>query len=422
MKNVVFKLKFNHPNKAKTPKLNVNHFKYICKRPWAVHNKGQDFCCFGKVSELGYNKFGDINDFSKVCSHIKEKSKNKTTFYKGIISLKEEDAVEKSFDNREKLEELLKNNANKIAKQMGIKTEDFDYVCSVHMEEGHPHIHFMAWDKNQEILRKEIGFKNIFNIRKTLTNYIFKEELQTLYDEKNKSSKNYKDFLKEALKDIDPLFEMTDEEFKEYSKELKSLDIDLNKGKVFNNKIDDRFTNEIIKDIYLLLKDLPQKGRLNYAFMPESVKNELNVISKKILASNIDIRRNFSNYIQSAKEITEFTTKNNKYINSSVNSAEDELLAFTGNQILDICKKIKQRESDIKKGDLEKTKKEIEEEQKNFEKEQILGLVSNLLNFMSKNQSKNKNMEKGKAESLQAKKDLAKKLENKSQIDRENER
>ena len=31
-------------------------------------------------------------------------------------------------------------------------------------------------------------------------------------------------------------------------------------------------------------------------------------------------------------------------------------------------------------------------------------------------------MEKGKAESLQAKKDLAKKLENKSQIDRENER
>lgn len=422
MKNVVFKLKFNHPNKSKTPKLNVNHFKYICKRPGAVHNKGQDFCCFGKLSELGYNKFGNINDFSKVCSYIKEKSKNKTTFYKGIISLKEDDALEKGFDSRKRWEEMIKNNVNKIAKQMGVKVEDFDYVCSVHMEEGHPHMHFMAWDKNQEILREEIGFKNIFNIRKSLTNYIFKEELQPLFDEKNKSNKNYKDFLKEALKEIDPLFEMTDEEFKEYSKELKSLDIDLNKGKIFNNKIDDKFINEIIKDIYLLLKDLPKKSRLNYAFMPKNVKNELDVISKKILASNIDIRRNFSNYVQSAKQITEFTTKNDKYINSSVNCAEDELLSFTGNQILNICKKIKQREFDIKKVDFEKTKKEIEEEQKNFEKEQILGLVSSLLNFMSKQESKNKNMEKGKSESLQAKKDLVKKLETKAWIDWENER
>ena len=72
MKNVVFKLGFNHPNKPKTPNLNQRYFDYICKRKMAIHNKGQNFCCFGKVSELGYKTFGDINDFEKVKKHIKE--------------------------------------------------------------------------------------------------------------------------------------------------------------------------------------------------------------------------------------------------------------------------------------------------------------------------------------------------------------
>ena len=100
MKNVVFKLSFNHPNKANTTKLNVNHFKYICTRSRAMYNDGQQFCCFGKVSNLGYNTFGEINDFDVIKNHIKEKSKSKTTLYKCVISLKEEDALQKNYDDR----------------------------------------------------------------------------------------------------------------------------------------------------------------------------------------------------------------------------------------------------------------------------------------------------------------------------------
>lgn len=422
MKNIVFKLKFNHPNKSKTPKLNVNHFKYICKRPRAVHNKGQSFSCFGKVAELGYNSFGDINDFGKMQNHIKEKSKNKTTFYKCVVSLTEEDALEKGFEQRIEWEKLMKYNSNKIAKQMGIKTEDFEYVCAVHMEKGHPHIHFMAWDKNQEILRESIPKNNFAKIRTELTNYVFKDELQNLYDSKNKSKEDYKTFIKNIMKELDPVFEVSNEEYKKYCEELKSLDIDLNTSKVFNINLDEKYISNIIKDIYLLRKDLPKTGRLNYAFMPENVKNQIDVISKKILASNIEVRRSFSNYIQSIKNITEFSSKNDKYISKNVKLAEDELLNFTGNQILNICKKINKREFNFRKEVFENTKKEIEEQQKNFERQEILGLVSNLINFMTKSENKNKNMQKGKAESIAFKKELVKKLENKSQINWENER
>ncbi|WP_250277597.1 MobP3 family relaxase [[Clostridium] colinum] len=422
MKNIVFKIKFNHPNKSKTPKLNVNHFAYICKRPRAVLNKGQDFCCFGKVSELGYSSFGDINQFNLIKNHIKEKSKNKTTFYKCVISLTEKDALKKGFDDREKWEQLIKNNSSKLAKQMGIKIENFEYVCSVHMEKGHPHIHFMAWDKNQEILRTNISKSNLAKIRTELTNYVFKDELQNFYNSKNKNKEDFKAFIKNIIKEIDPFFEISDEEYKKYTEELKSLDSDLNENKIFNIDLSKKYIREIMKDIYLLRKDLPKTGRLNYAFMPENIKNEINVISKKILASDIEVRKSFSNYIQSIKDITEFSIKDDKYISKSVKSAENELLTFTGNQILNICKKINKKEFNIRKEEFEKTKKEIEEQQKNFERQEILGLVTNLINFMTKNESKNKNIKKQNVDSIEAKKELAKKLENKSQIDWENER
>ncbi len=98
------------------------------------------------------------------------------------------------------------------------------------------------------------------------------------------------------------------------------------------------------------------------------------------------------------------------------------MLNFTGNQILNICKKINQKEFKIKRNEFEKIKEEIEEQQKNFERQEMLGLVTNLINFMTKRENKNKNMQKGKADSIVAKKELSKKLENKSQIDWENER
>ncbi|WP_317367391.1 MobP3 family relaxase [uncultured Tyzzerella sp.] len=419
MKNVIFKVRFNHPNKSKTPSLNARHFDYICKRPRAMHNDGQNFCCFGKVSEIGYSNFGNINEFDLIKKHILKKSKDKTTFYKCIISLKEEDAVEKGFENRNNWEELIKNNAKKLAKEMSIKIEDFEYVCSVHMEKGHPHMHLMAWDKNQEILRESIPKHNIYKIRRFLTNDVFKDDLQNLYDNKNKSKDNYKNFLKDMIKELDPTFTMTDEEYKKYDKELKTLDLDLNNSKIFNINLDDNYVSKIMKDIYLLRKDLPKTGRLNYAFMPENVKKEIDVISKKILASNIDVRKNFENYIKSMEDITKFSTKNEKYIDKSIKSAEDELLNFTGNQILNICKNINKKEFKIRKEEFEEYKKEKDEEQTNFEKQEMLSLLSNLISFMNKNESKNNNkfLKQNNENSLVAKKELAKKMENKSNIE-----
>ena len=412
MKDVVFKLKFNHPNKVNTPKLNINHFSYICKRLGAMYNEGQKFCCFGKVSNLGYDTFGEINDFQAIKNHIKEKSKNKTTFYKCVVSLIEEDALQKNYDSREAWEQLIKNNSSKLAKQMGIKVENFEYVCSVHMEKGHPHMHFMAWDKNQEILRTSIPKQNFANIRKYLTNYIFKDELQDIYNLKNESKKDYENSLKD-------MFDISDEDYRKILQEIKSFDEDMNESKIFNIALKDSCIENIMHEIYLLKNQLPRTGRLSYKFMPQDIKNHLDTISKKIIDDNLDVRTSFYKYIKSVKNVTEFSSRDEKYIDKNVKKAEDELLKFSGNQILKICKEINNKEFEYKK-------QEIEENKSKFENKQILGLMSNLINFMTREENKNKNKNKvsfrNKADNINAKKELAKKMQNKSQIDWENER
>ena len=151
--------------------------------------------------------------------------------------------------------------------------------------------------------------------------------------------------------------------------------------------------------------------------MPQDIKNHLDTISKKIIANNLEVRTSYYNYIKSIKDVTEFSSKNEKYIDKNVRQAEDELLKFAGNQILKLCKEFNQKEFEYKK-------EEFEQNQTEFENKQILDLMSSLINFMSREENKNKNKAsfRNKAESKEAKKELALKMQNKSQIDWENER
>ncbi len=370
MKDVIFKLRFNHPNSPKTPKLNENHFSYICKRARAMYNEGQDFCCFGKISEIGYSNFGSIDDFVKIKTHIREKSEEKTIFYKCIISLREEDALENGFNHRSRWEQLMKNNYSKLAKQLGIKIENFEYVCAVHIEKGHPHIHFMVWDKNQEILRINIPTDNFANIREFLTNDIFNNGLQSLSDSEN--SIEYVNYL-------DEFFNISNDEYDNILKELQSLDIDLNKSKLFNIKLEEKYVKQIFKEIKLLINDLAENEMLYYDYMPKQIKQQLNLISKKIINNNIELNASFIRYIKSIKNITKYNSKDEKYVEQNIKNYEDEVLIFASNQILKLCE-------EISKIDLF-----FVENQKQFENQQILNLVSNLMDFITKSENKNRN-------------------------------
>ena len=72
-----------------------------------------------------------------------------------------------------------------IATAMKIPPEDFRWYAAFHDEGNHPHVHMMAWSAkpNQAYLSKD----GIQQIKSTLTNQIFRQELLHVYEQKSKS-------------------------------------------------------------------------------------------------------------------------------------------------------------------------------------------------------------------------------------------
>ena len=102
-----------------------------------------------------------------------------------IISLKREDAARLGYDNAAAWRTLLRTHRNDIAAAMNIKPEDFRWYAAFHDEGNHPHVHMMAWSAKprQAYLNKD----GIRQIKSTLTNQIFQQELLHLYEEKSAS-------------------------------------------------------------------------------------------------------------------------------------------------------------------------------------------------------------------------------------------
>ena len=102
-----------------------------------------------------------------------------------IISLKREDAARLGYDNAAAWWTLLRAHRNDIAAAMNIKSEDFRWYAAFHDEGNHPHVHMMAWSATPG--QAYLNRNGIRQIKSTLTNQIFQQELLHLYEEKSAS-------------------------------------------------------------------------------------------------------------------------------------------------------------------------------------------------------------------------------------------
>ena len=145
--------------------------KYIALRPRAE-----------RLGEHGL--FGDVDavDLAAVTDELDHYTGNVWTH---IISLHREDAERLGYDHAEAWRTLLRTHRNDIAAAMNIKPEDFHWYAAFHDEGNHPHVHMMAWSAkpNQAYLSKD----GIRQIKSTLTNQIFRQELLHVYEQKSKS-------------------------------------------------------------------------------------------------------------------------------------------------------------------------------------------------------------------------------------------
>ena len=145
------------------------YMKYIATRPRAE-----------RLGEHGL--FGDSDgiDLDAAMNELENYAGNVWTH---IISLKRKDAARLGFDNAAAWRDLLRAHRNDIAAAMKIPSNDFRWYAAFHDEGHHPHIHMMVWsdDPKEGFLTKD----GIAAMRSKLTNAIFRDEMQQIYERKD---------------------------------------------------------------------------------------------------------------------------------------------------------------------------------------------------------------------------------------------
>ena len=114
-----------------------------------------------------------------------------------IYSLKREDAARLGYENGESWRRLLLAHQAELAAAMKIPPGSFRWRAAFHDEKHHPHIHMMVWsaDPKQGYLTE----KGIEQMRSQLSNDIFRDELLSLYQEKDQSYQEVRDAAMDAM-------------------------------------------------------------------------------------------------------------------------------------------------------------------------------------------------------------------------------
>ena len=159
-----------------------------------------------------------------------------------ILSLRREGAERLGYDNAQAWKDLLRGNADTLAKKMGIPLVDLKWYAAFHNEGHHPHVHLIAYSIGQEPYITQAKLKEL---KSSYAGEIFKQELYQVFVEQTK----YRDELRL--------------QGREKAKELISQ---IQNGDYENERVE------------LMLKALAEelknhKGKKLYGYLPKKAKN-----------------------------------------------------------------------------------------------------------------------------------------------------
>jgi len=269
---------------------NAAYIAYIAKRTGAVTNENQDFGLFGKYKEIN----GAVLSLKDAMKYVKDKSEAGTHIYKAIISVKEKDALELGLHTRDGWNRTIRQHMHIIAKQMGIPMKRFEWLASVHMEKGHPHLHLDFWDSDQGVRNYFVPPEKANELRESLTRAFFSDEMKPMFE----SRKQAKDLLKDEAMGILSRIEAGIQTAVNREKESVPDEI-LHLRSV--QKHFPRFEARM-NDI---LDSLPKTGSLKQQFMPEDVKEKLRALSMDIVHSSPQCMAAMERYLAANREIME---------------------------------------------------------------------------------------------------------------------
>ena len=185
-----------------------------------------------------------------------EIANHKGNVWSHVISLRREDAIRLGYDNSEAWRQLVMRHISDIAKNQKISLCNLKWYAAFHDTTHHPHIHLLVYSENT----KE-GFltnEGINKIRSAFANDIFKDDLQSIYQEQTLS--------RDELKDVSKT-------------EFKSIVRKVQQGGFENPQLEN-----LIRKLYSQLQNV--KGKKVYGYLPPDVKETVNSIFSELAKDN----------------------------------------------------------------------------------------------------------------------------------------
>ena len=214
------------------------YMKYIATRP--------------RAERLGdHGLFGDEEtvDLEQAMRELDQYNGNVWTH---ILSLKREDAARLGYDNAKAWRNLLRANRNEVAAAMNIQPNHFRWYAAFHDEGNHPHVHMMAWSTQPgEVYLTRDGIRNI---KSTLTNQIFKQEMLHTYEQKSQSR---------------------DELVREARRAIRQLTQEMTRSICTAPEIEQK-----VEQLAGQLETV--KGKKSYGYLPKSVKKTVDEVVDKL--------------------------------------------------------------------------------------------------------------------------------------------
>ena len=185
-----------------------------------------------------------------------EIANHKGNVWSHVISLRREDAIRLGYDNSEAWRQLVMRHISDIAKNQKISLCNLKWYAAFHDTTHHPHIHLLVYSENtKEGFLTNVG---INKIRSAFANDIFKDDLQSIYQEQTLSRN----------------------ELKAVSKtEFKSIVRKVQQGGFENPQLEN-----LIRKLYSQLQNV--KGKKVYGYLPPDVKETVNSIFSELAKDN----------------------------------------------------------------------------------------------------------------------------------------
>lgn len=321
---IISKIRCNDPKKRASRIANRNHITYIGTRegvdltPSTLEevkefNSSDDKTYIKYIAERpkSHGLFGNninVENIDTVSSHVANLTAQGKPVFRAIVSLSGADALELGYTTKKQWELFMNEVVPEVAAEFGIPIDKLAWVAAYHAEPTHPHCHYMFWRTDDKVQSNYIHTSVQNRCRELLSKRIFEDERQKNIIQKSSA----RDAVVEQSKAI------------------------LNKlpGRLHSTDL-----NNIAASLNNLIQILPTTGRLNYGYMPQETKKEIDKISD-IIFNHPDVKQQFNDYVNASEKLSATYSPGKKHHEVNIEKAKKDLYNRSGNIILKTAQKL----------------------------------------------------------------------------------